>query len=64
MTTATAPRLLTAGDLAERWQVPKGHIYRMTREGKLPCVQLGRYRRYALNAVENFERSGGTGAER
>jgi excisionase family DNA binding protein len=60
--TATASRLLTADDLAVRWQVPKSHVYRLTREGKLPCVALGRYRRYASAAVETFETNGGTRA--
>jgi excisionase family DNA binding protein len=64
MSSATAEKLLTAGDLAQRWQVPKAHVYRLTREGKLPAIALGRYRRYALEAVEAFEREGGTaGAE-
>jgi excisionase family DNA binding protein len=58
--TVTASRLLTADDLAARWQVPKSHVYRLTREGKLPCVALGRYRRYVTTAVEAFETSGGT----
>lgn len=56
MTTA----LLTADQLAVRWQVPKAHVYRLTREGKLPCVALGRYKRFALAAVEAFEVGGGT----
>ena len=56
----TAARLLTAGDLAERWQIPAGHVYRLAREGKLPAVQLGRYRRFAVAAVEEFESGGGT----
>ncbi len=60
MSAATAPRLLTADDLAVRWQVKTAHVYRLTREGKLPCVQLGRYRRFALDAVEKFEGRGGT----
>jgi hypothetical protein len=28
--------------LAERWQVPKSHVYRLTREGGVPVVRLGR----------------------
>jgi excisionase family DNA binding protein len=35
--------LLTAGELAMRWQVPKSHVYRLTREGRIPTVKLGRY---------------------
>lgn len=56
----TASRLLTADDLAERWQVPKAHVYRLTRSGQLPTVKLGRYCRYELGAVEAFEAAGGT----
>jgi excisionase family DNA binding protein len=56
----TVTRLLTADQLAERWQVPKSHVYRLTREGKIPAVKLGRYYRYLLEAVEDFERAGGS----
>jgi excisionase family DNA binding protein len=47
---------MTAGELAERWQVPKSHVYRLTREGRIPAVRLGRYYRYRLAAVESWER--------
>lgn len=59
MSAPTVTRLLTADDLAERWQVPKGHVYRLTREGKIPAVKLGKYYRYLVEAVEEFERAGG-----
>ena len=57
--TVAAARLLTAQQLAERWQVKPSHVYRLTREGSLPTVRLGRYRRFRLDAVEEFERAGG-----
>jgi excisionase family DNA binding protein len=60
VSTATASRLLTADQLAERWQVPKAHVYRLTRTGRLPTVKLGSYCRYNLAAVEQFESAGGT----
>lgn len=53
-------QLLTPDDLAERWSVPKSQVYRLTREGKLKPVCLGRYYRYRLGAVEDFEEHGGT----
>ena len=53
-------RLLTAEELAERWQVPKSHVYRLTRDGTVPAVKLGRYYRYRVEAVETFEQGGGT----
>jgi excisionase family DNA binding protein len=50
-------RLMTAAQLAERWQVPKSHVYRLAREGRIPTVELGRYRRFRLDAIEQFEQS-------
>jgi excisionase family DNA binding protein len=49
-------QLLRAEELAERWQVPVSHVYRLTREGKVPVVKLGRYYRYRLDAIEEFEK--------
>ena len=48
-------QLLTAEQLAERWQVPRSHVYRLAREGRIPTVELGRYRRWRLDAIERFE---------
>jgi excisionase family DNA binding protein len=48
-------QLLTAEQLAERWQVPKSHVYRLTRDGAIPSVKLGRYYRYRLDAIEAWE---------
>jgi excisionase family DNA binding protein len=52
-------KLLTAEQLAERWQVAPGHVYRLTRRGEIPAVKLGRYYRYRLDAIERYE----TGAD-
>ena len=48
-------QLLTADQLAVRWQIPKSHVYRLTRQGEIPAVKLGRYYRYRLDAIERFE---------
>jgi excisionase family DNA binding protein len=50
-------RLLTADDRAARWQIPKSHVYRLAREGVIPTVELGRYRRWRIDAIEQFEKS-------
>lgn len=55
-----SPRLLTAEQVAARWQVPKSHVYRLAREGRIPVVELGRYKRFEETAVEEFESRGGT----
>jgi excisionase family DNA binding protein len=48
-------QLLTAEQLAERWQVAPAHVYRLAREGKVPVVKLGRYYRFRVDAIERFE---------
>lgn len=48
------PPLITAEQLAERWQVPTSHVYRLTREGKVPAVKLGRYYRYRADAIDQW----------
>jgi excisionase family DNA binding protein len=55
-------QLLTADDLAARWQVPKTQVYGMARAGLLPVVRLGRYVRFRLVDVERFEEEGGADA--
>jgi excisionase family DNA binding protein len=60
--TSAPDRLLTADELAERWQLPKSWVYAATRDGRIPTVRLGRYYRYRLEAIEQFEREGGLSA--
>ncbi len=59
----TPAPLLTAEQLAARWQVPKAHVYRLAREGRIPTVEFGRYRRWRLDAIEAFERNGGAATQ-
>jgi excisionase family DNA binding protein len=56
-------KLLTAEQLAERWQIPTSQVYRLTREGQIPAVRLGRYYRYAPAAIKAFEAGGTTAAQ-
>jgi excisionase family DNA binding protein len=44
-------RLLDAAEVAELLHVPERWVREHTRNGHLPHVQLGRYRRYRLDAV-------------
>lgn len=57
-TALSAAQLLTAGQLATRWQVPKSHVYRLARTGQIPLVRLGRYLRFRLDAIEVWEEEG------
>lgn len=50
--------LLTALDIANRWQVSEAFVYRLARDGKIPVVKIGRHRRFRLDEIERWERSG------
>jgi excisionase family DNA binding protein len=52
--------LLTAAQVAARWQVPTSQVYRLTRCGQLTAVRIGRYYRYRLAAIEAWEQEGGS----
>lgn len=44
--------LLTAGQVASLLGVPKSWVYEQSRIGRIPTVNLGRYRRYRREAIE------------
>jgi excisionase family DNA binding protein len=43
--------LLTAEQVAERLSLPQSWIEEATRQGRLPCHEFGRYRRYSMPEV-------------
>ena len=45
-------RLLTAQEVADLLAVPLSWVREATRDGRLPHLKLGRYRRYQRAAVE------------
>jgi excisionase family DNA binding protein len=47
-------RLLTAEQVAEVLRVPRSWVYRAAREGSLPSVRCGRYRRFDADDVERW----------
>jgi excisionase family DNA binding protein len=44
-------KLLTAGEVAEILSVPERWVRDASREGRIPTVKLGRYRRFRRDAV-------------
>ena len=47
-------RLLDAKEVAERLHVPVSWVRESTRSGAMPCVELGRYKRYDLGDVDRW----------
>ena len=56
----SAASLITPDALADQWGVPKSHVYRLAREGVLPCVRLGKYVRFDPEEIARFIETGGT----
>lgn len=54
-------RLLVAKEVAQLLAVPESWVREATRDGRLPYIALGRYRRYSREAIEAWlaeQRSG------
>jgi excisionase family DNA binding protein len=49
---AAGHRLLTAENVAALLQVKPSWVYAEARSGRLPCVPVGRYKRFRWAAVE------------
>jgi excisionase family DNA binding protein len=52
--------LMDARQVSKRLGVRLHRVYELIREGRLPCVRLGRQVRFDPNALEDFIASGGT----
>ncbi len=54
--TVDVTRLLTAQEVADRLGVTTAWVWAQTRAGRIPHVQLGRYRRFREEAIEEWVR--------
>lgn len=53
-------QLLTADQLAERWQVKAATVYALARSHSIPTVRLGRRLvRFRLAEIQTYEKKGG-----
>ena len=57
---ATLHRLLWAEEVASQIGIPLQTVYRLTRDGHLPVVRVGRLYRYQPDAILAWMEAGGT----
>jgi excisionase family DNA binding protein len=50
-------KLLTPDELAARWGVSRKQVYRLTSDGTIPVVRLGKHLRYRPDAIAAWELS-------
>ena len=54
MATATVVQLLTIVDAARHLGISRSKLYELLADGELPSVRIGRTRRIAMSALEEF----------
>jgi excisionase family DNA binding protein len=54
MATATVAQLLTIVEAARHLGISRSKVYELLADGELPSVRIGRTRRIALAALEEF----------
>jgi excisionase family DNA binding protein len=54
MVTATGVQLLTIVDAARHLGISRSKVYELLANGELPSVRIGRTRRIAIAALEDF----------
>lgn len=56
--------VLTIEELAAYLKIPKSTLYKLVREGKIPCQKVGRHWRFHRSAIDAWlKERGGTNLE-
>ncbi len=53
------PAVLTIEELSVYLRIPKSTLYKLVREGKVPCQKIGRHWRFHRNAIDVWLREQG-----
>ena len=46
--------VLTIDDLSSYLKIPKSTLYKLVREGKIPCQKIGRHWRFRKEAIDRW----------
>ena len=46
--------ILTIGELATYLKIPKSTLYKLVREGNIPCQKIGRHWRFRKVAIDHW----------
>lgn len=51
---SNTPAVLNIDELADYLKIPKSTLYKLVREGKLPCQKVGRHWRFRKEAIDRW----------
>jgi len=51
---ANSPAILNIDELADYLKIPKSTLYKLVREGKMPCQKVGRHWRFRKEAIDRW----------
>jgi len=51
---ANPPAILNIDELADYLKIPKSTLYKLVREGKMPCQKVGRHWRFRKEAIDRW----------
>ncbi len=49
---AQAPPVMTIAEVAEYLRIPRGSVYKLAQQGRIPCQKVGRHWRFRREAVD------------
>jgi excisionase family DNA binding protein len=47
-----APAVMTIAEVAEYLRIPRGSIYKLAQQGRIPCQKVGKHWRFRREAVD------------
>ena len=48
------PPVMTIAEVAEYLRIPRGSIYKLAQQGKIPCQKVGRHWRFRREALDQW----------
>jgi excisionase family DNA binding protein len=46
------PKVMTVGEVAKYLRIPRGSVYKLAQEGRIPCQKVGRHWRFHKAALD------------
>ena len=54
VSTKIAPAVMTVAEVAEYLRIPRGSVYKLAQQGRIPCQKVGKHWRFRREALEKW----------